>query len=230
MAVDNRARAWRFLVYPDTACEGWIDILTNIIHIQGYISPLHDPDNINSMAVQIYQEIDPDIINTTATLGRKQHFHGIAIFDGKKSYDQIKDMLCPLGIVVPPIQLARVDGSLRSAVRYLIHADDINKQQFRLGRKAIMCLGGATLNRYFELEDELLDEALKHMRELVKRYHFREITQLIDFCDDYFPDYAHLLNTRCMYVMSKYIDSIRHQSTDYIQQQIIQVDDDMQLH
>lgn len=40
---DGRARAWTFIVYPDSAPENWRDILDSKC-IPWVESPLHDPD------------------------------------------------------------------------------------------------------------------------------------------------------------------------------------------
>ena len=41
---DGRARAWTFLVYPDSAPENWRDILDTTVCVPWVESPLHDPD------------------------------------------------------------------------------------------------------------------------------------------------------------------------------------------
>lgn len=40
---DERTRNWTIIVYPDSAPENWRAILAGL-HIQCYISPLHDKD------------------------------------------------------------------------------------------------------------------------------------------------------------------------------------------
>ena len=64
---DGRARAWTFIVYPDSAPTNWRDILDSKC-IPWVESPLHDPD--------------PDAPPEEA---RKKHYHVSLEFEGALS-------------------------------------------------------------------------------------------------------------------------------------------------
>lgn len=63
---EKRTRNWWFVLYPDSAPNNWKAIL-NDLHIQYYVSPLHDKD------------INPD------GEMKKPHWHVIVTFEGIKA-------------------------------------------------------------------------------------------------------------------------------------------------
>ena len=62
---DVRARAWTFIVYPESAPENWRDVLDGF-HLQWACSPIHDRD-----------------VNATGE-PKKAHWHILLSFGGKK--------------------------------------------------------------------------------------------------------------------------------------------------
>ena len=79
---DVRARTWTFVAYPESAPENWRDILDGY-HIPWVESPLHDKD-----------------VNPDGTV-KKAHRHVILLFDGKKSFEQVKDITDALNAPIP---------------------------------------------------------------------------------------------------------------------------------
>ena len=63
---DVRARAWTFIVYPESAPENWRDVLDGF-HLQWACSPLHDRD-----------------VNATGE-PKKAHWHILLSFGGKRA-------------------------------------------------------------------------------------------------------------------------------------------------
>ena len=74
-SLDRRYRAWTFILYPGDIPNDldWYCVLDEL-HIPIAISPLHD----------MLLEGKP---------GEKDHYHVIISFDGKKSYDQVWELL-----------------------------------------------------------------------------------------------------------------------------------------
>src|SRR5699024_8223215 len=71
---NQRTRNWSIIVYPESAPENWIDILQKE-YVKMVVSPLHDKD-----------------VNPDDTL-KKAHYHVLFMFDGVKSYNQVKSIL-----------------------------------------------------------------------------------------------------------------------------------------
>lgn len=140
---DTRARTWSFVVYPESAPKNWRDIVDSN-HIAWVESPLHDKDK------------NPD--GTT----KKPHWHIMLLFDGKKSYDQIKEIADSVNSPMPQ----RVK-SPKGLVRYMIHMDNPEKYQYK--REDIIAHGGADVDAYFELsassKDAILWEMIAYIRE-----------------------------------------------------------------
>lgn len=103
----RRARNFVTVVYPESAPENWLDILTEQ-KIPAFVSPLHNLD-----------------VNPTGEV-KKEHHHVMLMFEGKKSEDQVKEIFALIGGVG-----LEVVQSLRGCARYLCHLDNPEKAQYR---------------------------------------------------------------------------------------------------
>lgn len=114
MPASKRQRAFAFLLYPESAPADWLDLLRDL-HVPMAVSPLHDRD--------VYAA-DKD--GHKAGEVKKPHYHVMMCFAGKKSLDQVYQMVAEsLGIKhVEPIDDAR------GYCRYLTHMDDADKAQY----------------------------------------------------------------------------------------------------
>ena len=98
------------MAYPESAPEGWRDVLDEQ-HIQWVESPLHDKD-----------------MNADGT-PKKPHWHILLLFDGKKSYEQVKELTDKLHATIP-----QKCASAKGLVRYMAHLDNPEKGAIRQGR------------------------------------------------------------------------------------------------
>lgn len=107
----KRGRVWQIVFYPESCPINYEEIIYSW-HIPACLSPLHNP------------------LNNKKDLGEtegKPHFHLNLYFDGNKSYDQILEYANQLNSK----RIIRVENA-RSMTRYLIHLDDLDKEQFNL--------------------------------------------------------------------------------------------------
>lgn len=118
----SRTRDYATVVYPESAPENWVDILTEQ-KIQALISPLHDKDK------------NPD--NTD----KKAHYHVHIMFEGPKTKDQAREIFEKIGGVG-----CEVVNSRRGMARYLTHED--NPDKFKYSKEDVVQLGGVD---YFEI-------------------------------------------------------------------------------
>ena len=108
MAVEKnkRYRAWTAIVYPDSAPPNWRTLLDDY-HIAWVESPLHDMD-----------------VHEGTSEKKKAHWHIVLQFEGKKSFEQICELLEPLNCPNP-----QPCHSVKGAVRYMVHMDNPEKYQ-----------------------------------------------------------------------------------------------------
>lgn len=118
----SRTRDYATVVYPESAPENWVEILTEQ-KIQALISPLHDKDK------------NPD--NTD----KKAHYHVHIMFEGPKTKDQAREIFEKIGGVG-----CEVVNSRRGMARYLTHED--NPDKFKYSKEDVVQLGGVD---YFEI-------------------------------------------------------------------------------
>lgn len=182
--IDKPVRIWAFIVYPDSAPENWRELLINH-HVPGVISPLHQFD------------VNPDGTK------KKDHWHVLLAFDGKKSYNQVKAYADELHAANP----IKID-SIRGMVRYFVHVDNPEKYQYDKAGMVGFC--GFNWEQYFEYEDIERRKALKEMRATISKYNFTEFSDFCDYCDQNKPEWSELLDKNCSYNISLYITSMRH--------------------
>ena len=121
---DVRARAWTFIVYPESAPENWRDVLDGF-HLQWACSPLHDRD-----------------VNATGE-PKKAHWHILLSFGGKKGYGQIWSISEAINGTRP-----QVCQDQKALIRYFSHRDNPEKAQYKASD--IEARGGFDLEEYLK--------------------------------------------------------------------------------
>lgn len=182
---DDRTRNWTFVLYPESAPENWRDVLDNL-HIQWIESPLHDAD-LNADETQ-----------------KKPHIHVLLLFDGNKSFEQIKEITDLLNCPVP-----QKCANAKGLVRYMIHMDNPEKHQY--DRDQIVGHGGADVAEYLRPTSGSRYELLREMVDFIRAKDVVEYSDLVEYAmmerpDDWFP----LLVDNSTIFISTYITSFRN--------------------
>jgi hypothetical protein len=185
--VEKRTRTWTIVVYPDSAPENWRDILDEM-HFPWIESPLHDKD-----------------INATGEV-KKAHLHILLMFDGVKSYDQVKDIATAINAPIPE----RCHNA-RAMVRYMAHLDNPDKAQYL--QTDIKAHGGADVAEMLRPSMSERYTFISDMMEFVENNGITEFSELLDYSrkhqfDRWFP----ILCDSSSFVMAQYIKSKRHGS------------------
>jgi Plasmid replication protein. len=188
-ASNDRTRNWTFVIYPTDgnppAPSNWRDILDEE-HIPWIESPLHDKD------------IDPD------GKDKKHHIHILLMFEGKKSFEQIKELTDALNAPIP-----QKVASAKGLVRYMVHMDNPEKHQY--DKSLIIGHGGADAAEYLKPTISSRYELIKEMRGWVKENDVTEFLFLFDYAaEERFEDWFPLLCDNSAYIMGEYIKSRRN--------------------
>lgn len=183
--VDERTRNWTFVVYPESAPDNWRDILDDL-HIQWVESPLHDKD--------LNADGEP----------KKPHWHILVLFDGKKSFEQIKAITDSLNAPRPQ-KVANAKG----LVRYMAHLDNPEKVQYPIGD--IKPHGGVDIATLLKPSSSDRYALIREMMAFVQDNDIREMEDLLTYAmverfDDWFP----LLCDNSAYILGAMIKSRRH--------------------
>ena len=184
---DDRTRTWTAVVYPESLPEGWRDML-DALAIPWAESPLHD------------QDVDGD------GKPKKPHYHLLFAFEGKKSYEQVKEITDMLHAPIPQ----RV-ASAKGCIRYMAHLDNPDKHQYSPGQ--IVGHGGLDVAHYLKASAASRYQAIKEMMEYVADHDIIEMEDLLLYAanqrfDDWFP----LLCDNSAYILSQFIKSRRHRA------------------
>ena len=185
---DGRARIWAAIIYPESAPEDWRSLLDQE-HIEWAESPLHDMD-----------------VNEGTGEVKKPHWHIILAFDGKKSYEQVSELLKPLNGPIP-----KRCHSLKGAVRYFAHIDNPEKAQYAVS--GIVGHGGFDVTAALQPGSAERHQYIAEMQIWCKTHEVVEMEDLMDYAreerrNDWFP----LLCDSCMMVMEGFLRSRRHRT------------------
>ena len=191
-ANDERARAWTFICYPESMNPNMLRILSE--HgMQGCISPLHDSDRW------------PD-----GTL-KKEHFHVVLYFPGKKSRSQVKTLVDALGGVM--LQLVH---NIVGLVRYFAHMDiqpdkvATDKGKVHYSPDDIVSFGGFDAQAYLKATQTQISKALGELYKIVRDEDITAYSTLVDRIYTDMVDYmfvmsnAHVCSQLSMYIRSRY--------------------------
>lgn len=102
----GRTRNFACVVYPESAKEGWMDLLGEKC-IPAFVSPLHDVD------------FNPD------GEVKKAHYHVMLMFENVKTVEQAEEVFESIG----GVGCEKV-ASIRGYARYLCHLDNPEKAQY----------------------------------------------------------------------------------------------------
>lgn len=179
--VPSRYRNFATIVYPESAPDGWQDILSSLC-IPCFVSPLHDKD-----------------INPTGE-PKKPHYHVEFAFDGKKSESQVLEIVSQIGGVG-----CTVVNSLRSYTRYLCHLD--NPEKYQYSPDDVKCFGGAD---YFDAIGLPTDKfkAIEEMQDFVDANLTISFAQLFRYARSERRDWFRVLCESSALVMREYIKSV----------------------
>lgn len=185
---DDRVRTWTFIVYPDSAPTDWKEQLTSL-GVKGAISPLHDRD-----------------VNADGT-PKKAHFHVVITFDGKKSFEQIKEITDSLNAPMP-----QKGKSANGLVRYFTHIDNPEKAQYK--QSDIVAFGGFDIRTVFELSRTDKLGVLKEVLKFCKDNEITEMHVLMDILiqqeEHQYLEWLDLVANKNTLIVSAYLASLRH--------------------
>lgn len=191
-APDARARAWTFVGYPgDSLPENYRQLLETYAYVE---SPVHDAD-MNGDGNE-----------------KKAHIHFLLLFDGKKSFDQVKEISDTLHAPIP-----QKVHSIPSMVRYMIHLDNPEKAQYK--QSDIFVHGNIDISDYFKPSKGEKQEMLHSILAYIREHEIDEICDLVDDClENEFYDWLDVIENYNTLFISAYIKSRHHKKKEAIQE------------
>lgn len=183
---DDRARTWCAIVYPESAPENWRELLDEQ-HISWACSPLHDKD-----------------LNPTGEV-KKPHWHIVLSFQGKKSFEQVCELLKPVKSPIP-----QRCGDIRGAVRYFVHLDNPDKAQY--SKNDIRAFGGFDVEDALKLSKSEETQVLKDILKFAREQNLREYSTLGDYILDMRPEWFDVYASKTIF-LDAYLRSARNRKS-----------------
>lgn len=189
----SRTRNYATVVYPESAPEGWQQILAEQF-VPAFISPLHKDD-----------------LNPTGE-PKKPHYHVLIMFDSVKTMEQAQDIFALIGGVG-----CEVVKSIRGYARYLCHLDNPEKAQYEPSEVTNLCgadyIGtiGLAIDKYV---------AIGEMQDFCEKYNVVSFYALSKYARSHRPDWHRILCDCGSVFMREYLKS-RMWSADNDQMDIV---------
>lgn len=190
---DVRTRNFATVVYPESAPEDWLNILGEQ-KVAAFVSPFHNLD-----------------INPTGEV-KKEHYHVMVMFEGKKSTEQVLELFEQIGGVgCEQVQ------SIRSYARYLCHLDNPDKTQY--SPDDVKQFGGAV---YLEIIGLASDKykAIGEMIDYCEEHDIYSYSVFLRLCKFYHYDWFRVLCDSGTIVMKEYLKSRRWTSEEEYQRHL----------
>lgn len=196
--MDNRQRNWTFVIYPDdSAPDNWLEMM-KYLNVRGFVSPLHTDTN-------------PDETE------KKPHRHVLLMFEGKKSYEQVKQIADGFNAPIPQPVPSKV-----GLARYLCHLDNPEKKQYK--PQDVICLGGADYLETIATAADL-DKVITEMEEFCDEQGIFSYAGLSRYARKYRPDWTRALRHRCTVHIKAYLQSCQWEVKEGISYKFPVVDD-----
>lgn len=184
---DNRSRTWAFIAYPESMPENWREVLDSL-SVPWACSPLHDSDVLDSGTGE----------------KKKPHFHFVISFQGKKSYEQIKEITDKLNAPVP-----EKCHSIRGAVRYFLHLDSPDKFNYSSRRSEIQSGNGFDVEDALKLSSSEEETIALEIEQVIYAKRVAEYSHLAYWVRKYHPEWRSVLKKNSFH-LSLIIKSYRH--------------------
>lgn len=176
----GRTRNFATVVYPESAPDGWQEILSQQF-VPAFISPLHDMD-----------------VNPTGE-PKKPHYHVVLMFDGVKTREQAQDIISKInGVGCEVIQ------SIRGYARYLCHLDNPEKAQYK--QEDVRSLCGADYPGTIGLVTDKY-KAIGEMIDFCEDNGIYSYSELLKYCRMERFDWFRVLCDNGTVVMKEYLKS-----------------------
>lgn len=176
----GRTRNFATVVYPESAPDGWQEILSQQF-VPAFISPLHGKD-----------------VNPTGE-PKKPHYHVVLMFDGVKTREQAQDIISKInGVGCEVVQ------SIRGYARYLCHLDNPEKAQYK--QEDVRSLCGADYPGTIGLVTDKY-KAIGEMIDFCEDNGIYSYSELLKYCRMERFDWFRVLCDNGTVVMKEYLKS-----------------------
>ncbi len=177
----GRTRNYATVVYPESAPEGWQEILSEL-RVPAFVSPLHNED-VNPGGEK-----------------KKEHYHVMLVYEGPKTVDQAKKVFTAIGGVG-----CEAVQSLRGYARYLCHLDNPEKFQYNTEDVRAFC-GADYINAIGLVTDKY--KAIGEMIDYCVEVGCYSYSNLLIYCRNERYDWFRVLCDNGTVVMKEFLKSL----------------------
>lgn len=215
--VESKARHFTFLIYPDSAPTGWLEVLRDI-GLPMAISPIHDKDEADQKRVEatisdsrnIWSEEQQEEYRRSHKY-KKEHYHVVYVSKTPITPSAVRNRLQrALGNLA--VNMVQVVDNIENMYLYLSHdsASAIEEGKYKYAKDDIVHLNNFDIDRYITLDKEEKNELLNIITDMIIDENILNIVNLDIFVKEHGEKYG--INN--FYVFK----SVLRENTYYIKQ------------
>lgn len=178
---NERYRNFATVLYQESAPEDFREIITSW-HVPCLLSPYHEFD-VNERTGEV----------------KKPHWHLLIMFEGKKSEEQVRELLRQVNGVG-----LEVINSMRGYARYLCHLDNPEKHQY--SRDDVKAFGGADYDEITQLETDKV-KLCSEMETFIDENDILSYSEFANYCMLHHYSWYRALKVNCSLPIMFYIKS-----------------------
>lgn len=191
----KRARAWWGVLYPESAPEGWREMIADDL-VETLISPLHDKD--------VLPNGEP----------KKPHYHVLISFKNPTTRENAADTMERWGVVVqrhwpkPGEPDSFKVKDFRQAARYLCHLDQADKHRYEISDvQSIGAIDYPALVMSATDEDAMLDEVFDAM----DAYMLDSFPKVVRFTKEHHPEWKPVVYRKYSRAIAEYAKGLHYE-------------------
>lgn len=176
---EGKARVFTFLLYPDSAPENFVELLTDKQDYAVAISPLHDEDlveNPESVPKEYLEEYNGF---------KKPHYHGIIVANNSTTPSAVRKRLQRAFGKNEAVGMVQICHNIKGAYEYLTHesVDAKRKKKHVYPSADIKLINGFDISRLVTVSADERKEQMRILTDLIYSHVLCNTTELRMFID-----------------------------------------------
>lgn len=176
---EGKARVFTFLLYPDSAPENFVELLTDKQDYAVAISPLHDKDLVEN------PESVPQEYLEAYNGFKKPHYHGIIVSNNSTTPSAVRKRLQRTFGKNEAVGMIQICHNVKGAYEYLTHesVDAKRKKKHVYSSADIKLINGFDVTRYVTVSADERKEQMRTVTDLIYLHVLCNVVELRDFID-----------------------------------------------
>lgn len=176
---EGKARVFTFLLYPDSAPENFVELLTDKQDYAVAISPLHDKDLVENA-----ESVPKEYLEAYNGF-KKPHYHGIIVSNNSTTPSAVRQRLQRAFDKKEAVGMVQICHNIKGAYEYLTHesVDAVRKKKHVYPKEDIVHINNFDITRYVTVSADERKQNLRIVTDLIYMHQLGNVIELRMFID-----------------------------------------------